>query len=119
MALAEGLLIAACAIGPSALLAARSLRYSLSLTSSEFLYRPLLSLNDRRYPYSAIRHILLVRDAGVEGGGEHLRLEFEDGYRFSTRRFRASVPPADVALMASFVAAKSGLPVEETGAPGP
>jgi hypothetical protein len=119
MVLVEGLLIAACALGPSALLAARSLRYSLSLTSSEFVYRPLLSLNDRRYPYSAIRHVLLVRDPGAEGRGEHLRIEFEDGYRFSTRRFRASVPPADVAWMAQFVSAQSGLPVEEARTSGP
>jgi hypothetical protein len=110
---AEGLLMALCAIGPSGLLVGRSLRYGVALTAEEFLYRPLLSLKERRYPYSAVRHVVLVPDdEGLGNGGEHLRIEFEDGYRFSTRRFRGTVTRADVLTIANYVSARSGLPVE-------
>ena len=110
---AEGLLIAACALGPSGLLVERSLGYGVSLTAGEFLYRPLLSLKDRRYPYTAVRRVVLVPDDESRGpGGEHLRIEFGDGYRFSTRRFRGSLTRADVLSIARYVSTRSGLPVE-------
>lgn len=109
----EGLLMALCAIGPSALLVGRSLRYGVSLTAEEFLYRPLLSLKERRYPYGAVRHVVLVPDDEVLGAaGEHLRIEFEDGYRFSTLRFRGTISREDLLSIANYVSARSGLPVE-------
>lgn len=110
---AEGLLIGACALGPPGLLVERSLRYGVSLTAGEFVYRPLLSLRDRRYPYAAVRRVVLVPDGAAEGaGGEHLRIEFGDGYSFSTRRFRGTLSRADVLSIASYVSTRSGLPVE-------
>jgi hypothetical protein len=110
---AEGLLMATCAMGPSALLVGRSLRYGVSLTAAEFLYRPLLSLEDRRYPYTAVRRVVLVPDDETgRTSGEHLRIEFEDGYRFSTRRFRGTISRADMLSMAQYVSARSGRPLE-------
>jgi hypothetical protein len=94
---------------PSLLLLSSALECRLSLTGKEFVYRSLFSSREHRYAYDQVRSVALLST-----GAERVVVQFADGYRFSSRRFPASLSPSALFAIARTVSAHSGVVVDRS-----